>query len=77
MTHGISLANITQHLRTLRIKGLPSGALKETEALTIFKELELFVEDEQSAIKLLYITPLCRQGVGLIAHGLFYDHESI
>ena len=60
MTHGISLANIKHHLRTLRVKGVPSGPLSEVEALAIFKDIEAYIEGERSAIKFLYMAPLSR-----------------
>ena len=77
ITHGISLANINQHMRLLRIKGMPSGPLSDSEAFTIFKDINTYVESEQSAIKLLHAMPLSRQGIGLIAHGLFYDDDRV
>lgn len=77
MTHGISLANVKAHMRTLRIKGVPSGPLSDIDVNNIYKELDVYVQDEMSAIKLLYMAPLCRQGIGLLAHGLFYDDERV
>ena len=44
ITHGISLANINQHMRLLRIKGMPSGPLSDSEAFTIFKDINTYVE---------------------------------
>lgn len=64
-------------MRTLRIKGVPSGPLSEKEAVNLFKDLETYVQDETSAVKLLFMAPLCRQGVGIFAHGLFYDDDRI
>lgn len=77
MTHGISLANIKQHMRTLRIKGVPNSPLTESEVFAIFKDINTYIEGEQSAIKLLYTMPLSKQGIGLLAHGLFYDDERV
>lgn len=76
-THGISVAQIKGHLRTLRIKGVPHGPLTDQEVLNIYKDIDTFVQDKQSVLKLLYLLPACRQGVGLIAHGLFYDHDRV
>ena len=61
-------------MRTLRIKGVPTGPLTDYDVGNIFRDIDNFVQDKTSAIKLLYMLPLCRQGVGLLAHGLFYDN---
>jgi len=76
-SHSISLANIKGHLRTLRIKGMPHGPLTDFEVRNIYKDIDTFVQDKTSAIKLLYLLPLCRQGVGLLAHGLFFDDDKV
>ena len=77
MTHSISLAAIKQHIRTLRIKGVPSSPLNDFEVGNIYRDIDTFLQDKTSAIKLLYMLPLCRQGVGLLAHGLFFDDERV
>lgn len=77
MTHSISLAVIKQHMRTLRIKGVPSGPLNDFEVGNIYRDIDTFLQDKTSVIKLLYMLPLCRQGVGLLAHGLFFDDERV
>jgi hypothetical protein len=33
--------------------------------------------EETSVEKLLFLLPQCREGVGLIAHGLFSENEKI
>lgn len=75
VSQSISLALMKQHMRTLRIKGMPSGPLNDYEIRNILRDIDSFLQDRSSAIKLLFLLPLCRQGVGLIAHGLFYDDE--
>ena len=77
MTHSISLASIKSHMRTLRIKGVPSGPLTDYEVNTIYKDIDAYLQDRSSALKLLYLMPACRQGVALLAHGLFYDDERV
>ena len=76
-SHSISVATIKGHMRTLRIKGMPHGPLTDVEVRAIFKDIDTFVQNKTSAIKLLYLLPLCRQGVGLLAHGLFFDDDKV
>ena len=77
MTHSVSLAVIKQHMRTLRIKGMPNGPLNDQEVETIYRDVDTYLQNSLSAVKLLYMLPLCRQGVGLLAHGLFYDNDRV
>ena len=42
-TQGISLGLIKQHMRTLRIKGIPSGPLSDFEVYNIFKDVDAFL----------------------------------
>ena len=76
-TQSVSLANINDRIQTLRIKGLPHGPLTDNEISSIFKDIDTFVQDKTSVIKLLYMLPACRQGVGILAHGLFYDSDRV
>ena len=47
-------------MRSLRIKGVPNGPLTESEVFTIFKDINTYIEGDQSTIKLLYTMPLSR-----------------
>ena len=73
MSHSITLTLIKQHMRTLRIKGVPTGPLNDYEVGNIFRDIDNFLQNRTSAVKLLFMLPMCRQGVGLLAHGLFFD----
>jgi len=45
--------------------------------MQILKDINSFIVEETSLEKLLYLLPQCREGVGLIAHGLFSENETI
>ena len=77
VTHNVSLAVVRQHARTLRVKGVPMGPLTDFELTTIYRDIDMYLQDATSAVKLLSMLPLCRQGVGLLAHGLFYDEKPV
>ena len=41
--HNVSLANIKTHMRTLRIKGLPNGPLRDHEVRNIYKDIDTYL----------------------------------
>ena len=75
--HGVCLSTIKNHMRSLRIRGWPEHPLSDFEVHKIYKDIDTFVQDKASAKKVLYLLPECREGVGLLAHGLFYDDDAV
>jgi hypothetical protein len=45
--------------------------------MQILRDIKSFLIEETSVEKLLYLLPQSREGVGLIAHGLFSENETI
>lgn len=43
----------------------------------IFCDIEAFLQNEEAVIKLLALLPKARQGISLLAHGLFAENDSI
>lgn len=76
-SQGVALSTLKNHVRTLRIRGWPEGVLTDSEVRQIYKDIDAYLQTEQSAVKLLYLLPVCRQGVGLLSHGLFYDDDLV
>ena len=75
--HGVCLSTIKNHMRSLRIRGWPEHPLSDFEVHKIYKDIDTFIQDKASAKKVLYLLPECREGVGLLAHGLFYDDDAV
>ena len=75
--HGVSLSTIKNHMRTLRIRGYPEYPLQDFEIQKVYKDIDTFIQDRNSAVKVLYLLPECREGIGLVAHGLFYDDDMV
>ena len=74
---GVSLSTIKNHMRSLRIRGWPDHPLNDAEVHKIYKDIDTFIQDEASAKKVLFLLPECREGIGQLAHGLFYDDDAV
>jgi hypothetical protein len=68
---------IRRQIKTLRSRGWPDCPLPEDQVRKIYQDIDTFIQDERSAVKVLYLLPVCKQGVGLLAHGLFYDDDLV
>ena len=75
--NGISLGTIKNHMRALRTRGWPEHPLSDLEVHKIFKDIDTFIQDPVSAEKVLFLIPEYRDGIGQLAHGLFYDHDAV
>ena len=75
--NGISLGTIKNHMRSLRTRGWPDHPLSDLEVHKIFKDIDTFIQDTASAEKILYLLPYFRDGIGRLAHGLFFDHDQV
>ena len=75
--NGISLGTIKNHMRSLRTRGWPEHPLTDLEIHKIYKDIDTFIQDKDSAKKVLYLLPECREGIGQLAHGLFYDNDAV
>ena len=69
----ISYSRIANHVRHLRLSGWPQAPITESDIIKVFDDINNFLTDTSSVNKLLFVLPQSREGVGVIAHGLFCD----
>jgi hypothetical protein len=65
-------------LRRVRLSSSREFTLSEQDTLTIFSQINRYLQDEDSVIKLLSTLPSCREdGISSIASGLFSPNPDI
>ena len=62
-----------KYVRRLKV----SREISDHEVLTMFQQINRFLQDNDSMVKLLSMLPLCRDGLVNIAQGLFSANPSI